>query len=167
MAIPNVLGTELYQPRSKVHISDRTNQRGYSAAVDLGVVARRMYWGKDKYKRKGQRNMHRARCALNSIEGCDGRSGEVVGLIVLLHYYMNVELRLMRRLGDDSQLTATMNCSPARNVDQLFLQLSDDELEGSSCDALNEDLRVLRGRRVVRVQYLRGCQTWIDSGASA
>jgi hypothetical protein len=50
-----------------------------------------MDWDKDKYKRKGGRNMHRARCALNWIEGCDGRSGEVVGLIVLVHHYMNVE----------------------------------------------------------------------------
>ncbi|KAF8162057.1 hypothetical protein K438DRAFT_1776132 [Mycena galopus ATCC 62051] len=49
----------------------------------LGMVARRMYWGKDK--RKGRRNMHRTRCALNWIEGCDGRSGEVLGLIVLVH----------------------------------------------------------------------------------
>jgi hypothetical protein len=58
-------------------------------------------------------------------------------------------------------------CSPARNVDQSFLQLGVDELEGNSCGALSEDLRMLRGRRIVRVQYLRGCQTWIDSGASA
>jgi hypothetical protein len=45
------------------------------------------------------------------------------------------------------------------NVDQLILQLSVDELEGSSCGAQSEDLRMLRGRRIVRVQYLRGCQT--------
>jgi hypothetical protein len=87
---------------------------------------------------------------------------------------MNIELRLMWRLDDDSQLTAIhsyrsrMNCcSPARNVDQSILQLSIDELEGSSCVAQSEDLSVSRGRRIVRVQYLRGCQTWIDSGASA
>jgi hypothetical protein len=36
----------------------------------------------------------------------------------------------------------------------------------SSYSAQREDLTVLRGRRSVRVHYLRGCQTWIDSGAS-
>ncbi|KAJ7891447.1 hypothetical protein B0H13DRAFT_1887218 [Mycena leptocephala] len=56
-------------------------------------------------------------------------------------------------------------CSPVRNVDHLILQLRVDELEGSSCGAQSEDLRMLRGRRIVRVQYLRGRQTWIDSGA--
>jgi hypothetical protein len=58
-------------------------------------------------------------------------------------------------------------CSLARNVDRSILQFSIDELEGGSCDAQSEDLSVSRGRRIVRVQYLRGCQTWIDSGASA
>jgi hypothetical protein len=47
-------------------------------------------WGKDEYKRKGQRkgqrNMHRVRCALNQIEGCDGRSEEVLSFIVLVQY---------------------------------------------------------------------------------
>ncbi len=55
-----------------------------------------------------------------------------------------------------------MNCSPARTVDQSILQLDADGLEGISCGAQSEDLGVLRGRRIVRVQYLRGCQTWID-----
>jgi hypothetical protein len=58
-------------------------------------------------------------------------------------------------------------CSPARNADQSIPQLSVDELDASSCGAQSEDLGMLRGRRIVRVQYLRGCQTWIDSGASA
>jgi hypothetical protein len=49
----------------QVHMRDRTDQRGCSAAIDLGVVARRMYWGKDKYKRKGRRNMRGPRCTFN------------------------------------------------------------------------------------------------------
>jgi hypothetical protein len=58
-------------------------------------------------------------------------------------------------------------CSPTRNVDQPILQHIVDELEDSSCGAQSEYLRVLHGHRIVRVQYLRGCHTRIDSGASA
>ncbi|KAJ7884931.1 hypothetical protein B0H13DRAFT_2536136 [Mycena leptocephala] len=43
-------------------------------------------------------------------------------------------------------------CSPARNVDQSILQLNVDELELAAVQS--EDLRVLRGRRIVRVPYL-------------
>jgi hypothetical protein len=79
-----------------------------------------------------------------------------------LHCYItNVELRLMWRLDDDSQLAAMLpywNChSPARTVDQSILQLSVDELEGNSCGAQSEDLRVLRGRRIVR------CTTYVGA----
>ncbi|KAJ7363058.1 hypothetical protein DFH08DRAFT_329618 [Mycena albidolilacea] len=50
-------------------------------------------------------------------------------------------------------------CSPARNAHRSILQLSVDELEGNSCGAQSEDLRVLRGRHSVRVEYLRRRQT--------
>jgi hypothetical protein len=69
---------------------------------------------------------------------------------------------VMWRLYDDSQLTATLSYrlpnellqspSKCRSVD---LRLSVDELDGSSYGARSEDLRMLRGRRIVRVQYLR------------
>jgi hypothetical protein len=56
-------------------------------------------------------------------------------------------------------------CSPTQNV-KLILQLSVDELEGSGCGAQSEDLRMLCGRHIIWVQYLRGCQTWIDSASA-
>jgi hypothetical protein len=77
------------------HMGDRTDQRGYIAAVDLEVVARRMYWSTVVVKRKCQRNMHETRCALNWTEACEGRSREAVGHIVHGQYLRVVELRLM------------------------------------------------------------------------
>jgi hypothetical protein len=49
----------------------------------------------------------------------------------------------------------------------LIFQLNRDELEDSSHSDQYDDLKVLHGGRNVRLQSLRGCQTYIDSSASA
>ncbi|KAF8145454.1 hypothetical protein K438DRAFT_1781975 [Mycena galopus ATCC 62051] len=104
-----------------------------------------MAWGKDQYKRKEEQAQSTLRFKLDrklyqEIRGSADSGASISG----------------------SQINC---CSPAQNGDQSILQLSVDELKGSSCGAHSEDLRMLRGRRIVRLQY--GCQTWIDSGASA
>jgi hypothetical protein len=63
----------------------------------------------------------------------------------------------MWRFGNDNQLTgplpycSRMNCSsPVRDADWSIFQLED-----SSYNDQHENLKVLRGRRGVREQYLR------------